>query len=444
MKYNRNRAIVIGGGIGGLTAAAALAGRFSEIVLLERDCSPSTAAARMGVPHGKQPHVLLLGAQRAFEDLFPGFENDLGTAGGVPLNLEFDGSMNWPRVGAFPKRDFGMTFYAASRPLVESIIARRVASISNVRILQNCRAETLVPKGSRIGAVQYSVRGGASTVLEADLIIDATGRHSKLTLDALAAMEREIPEDTEIDIDIAYTTTVYKIPEDAPTSWKYSYLLANPPDDGRSALLIPIEGGRWMATLVARHGQRVPSDPDGFLAFAKGLRTPLIFEAIKNAERLEPLSNFVVRGSRWRHYERLGDFPVGLLPIGDTICGFNPVYGQGMCVAAKEAVLLRELLDAQEHELQTQFFAGLPAIISPAWSSSVADFAYPQTGGERPSDIAARLRFSAAIIQLAAREPDIHRLFVEVFNMLKPPSVFQDPPVRERILASMAEPERVH
>lgn len=444
MQHHRSRAIVVGGGIGGLAATAALAGVYAEVLVLERDKLPSIATARTGVPHGKQPHVLLLGAQRALEELLPGFEHELGVAGAVRLNLELDGSMNWPRVGDFPKRDFGMTFYAASRPLVEFTIARRVAALPNVNIIQNCRVEELMPHKSTVAGVRYTVRGSQKTSVEADLIVDASGRHSKLTLEALAAMGRSIPVDTEIDIDIAYTTAIYRKPHNAPTNWKYSYVLANPPDDGRSALLIPIEGERWMATLVARHGQRVPTDPDGFLDFARGLRTPLIFDAIKDAERLEPLSNFVVRGSRWRHYERLRDFPHGLLPIGDTICGFNPVYGQGMCVAAQEAVLLRQLLDQPEQELQASFFTGLSSIVAPAWSSSVADFAYPMTGGDRPSDLAARLRFSAAIIQLAAHAPDIHRLFVEVFNMLRSPSVFHEPAIRDLILASMAEPACVH
>ncbi|GAA5266521.1 hypothetical protein ACOSOMT5_P2949 [Acidiphilium sp. MT5] len=439
MGINQRRAIVVGSGIGGLAASAALAENFSEVFVLERDTLPLGAMSRAGVPHGKQPHVLLLGTQRALEDLFPGFERDLGAAGAVPLNLEFDGSMNWPRVGSFPRRDFGMTFYAASRPLVENTLARRVSALPNVKIMQNCRCDRFVSESERVFAVSYAERGGESKILHADLIVDATGRHSKLTLDAIATMGLEPPEETEIDIDIAYTTAIYKIPEGASFDWKYSYVLANPPDDGRSALLIPIEGGRWMVTLVARHGQRVPSDPDGFVGFAKALRTPLIFDAIKNAELLEPLSNFVVRGSRWRHFERLGRFPSGLLPIGDTICGFNPVYGQGMCVAAQQAVLLRNLLGQSHREIHDSFFAALPSIIAPAWSSSIADFAYPKTGGVRPADLDARLRFSAGIVRLAASDASVHKLFVEVFNMLRSPAIFQEPDLRERILTSMTD-----
>jgi len=446
--------IVIGAGIGGLAAAAALAPHFSEILVLERDHPPSGALARSGVPHGSQAHVLLLGAQQALAALLPGFEQDLTAAGAVPLRQSADAYMDFPKIGRMTPFDIGISFFAASRPLVEAVVRRRVAGLGNVTIREGVRAEALVisPAGDAVLGVRLAGSSGAPETLAADLVVDAAGRNGTLSRDLLRQETpgREMQTQarhgplavTTIGMEIAYTTGIFAPPPDAAHAWKYAYVLAGPPEDTRSGLILPIEGGRWLVTMVGRFGDRPPADHAGFLAFARRLRNPVIHEALQTATPEGKFARFITPGNTWRHFERLAAPPRGWLPLGDTIADLNPVYGQGMAVAAQEAVWLRQLLDegGDLAALPAAYLQGLATIIAPAWSAAaVSDLGFPQTTGERPPDFAERQRFSAAIVVLAAREPEIRRLWTEVANLTKPPSVFQAPELRARVGAVMAE-----
>jgi 2-polyprenyl-6-methoxyphenol hydroxylase-like FAD-dependent oxidoreductase len=435
-------AIVIGAGIGGLAAAAALAPHFGEILILERDHPAPGVLARSGVPHGAQAHVLLLGAQQALAALLPGFEADLEAAGAVPLRQSADSYMDFPRIGKMTPFDIGLHFLAASRPLIEAVVRRRVAGLANVTIRAGVRVEALVtsPEGDAVLGVRHAGPGGAPVTLAADLVIDAAGRNGTLSRDMLAQTGREPLAITEIGIEVAYTTGIFTTPEDAARDWKYAYVMASPPADTRSGLILPIEGGRWLVTMVGRFGDRPPADHAGFLEFARGLRNPILHQALQAATPEGKFARFVTQGNTWRHFERL-PAPRGWLPLGDTISDLNPVYGQGMAVAAQEAAWLRRRLDegGDLAALPAAYLAGLAAIIAPAWSAALSDLGFPQTTGERPPDFAERQRFSAAIAVLAAREPEMRRLWTEVTNLQKPPSVFQAPALRARIGAVMAE-----
>jgi 2-polyprenyl-6-methoxyphenol hydroxylase-like FAD-dependent oxidoreductase len=182
------------------------------------------------------------------------------------------------------------------------------------------------------------------------------------------------------------------------------------------------------------------------MACIQQLRTPTIYNAIKHAKRLGAIARFQFPASEYRHYERLATFPRGLLPLGDALCRFNPVYGQGMSVAAQEAQTLHQLLatraDADDplDGLAPAFFAEASALIEGPWAMSVIpDFVHPATRGERPADLEHRLKVGIALNTLAAHDPAVHKLLAEVGNLLKPPSVLQDPELTQRIRAVMAE-----
>lgn len=443
-KLAGHTALVVGAGIGGLAAAAALAPHFTEVLILERDRLMAGTAVRSGVPHGSQVHALLLGAQHALAALLPGFEQDLTAAGAVPLNLGADGLFDFPGIGDFPRRDFGLIFYAASRPLIEAVLRQRVSSLANVTITSGTRVEALMtsPDGVDVIGVRHTLPDGKSIERRADLVIDAAGRNGTLSRDMLAKTGRAPLTMRRISMEIAYTTGFFTIPDHASKDWKFAYVLAGPPAETRSALLLPIEGGRSLVTLVGRLGERPPADLAGFLEYARRLRNPHVYDALQEASLEGRLARFVVPGSTWRHFERLETPPRGWLPIGDTICDFNPVYGQGMTVAAQQAVLLRRLLAESATglvALPAGFLAGLPAIIAPAWASSVRDLGFPGASGERPPDFAERMRFSAAVVLLARQDAEVHRLWTEVTHLVRPPSVFDAPELRARIDSVLAE-----
>ena len=217
------------------------------------------------------------------------------------------------------------------------------------------------------------------------------------------------------------------------------------PQNSRGGLMLPLEGNRWMVTIGGRHGDGPPGDPEGFLTYAKALRTPTIYNAISRAKRLDGVARYGFPQSVRRHFERLDVFPRGLLPIGDAICRFNPVYGQGMSVAALEACLLQRLLERQGEDsnpiaaLGPAFFAEVQTLIETPWSVAILDFVFPDTRGQRPADFETTLKFGIALTRLAAEDPAVHKLTIEVQHLLKPRSVYRDPTLVQRVLAKMAE-----
>jgi 2-polyprenyl-6-methoxyphenol hydroxylase-like FAD-dependent oxidoreductase len=440
------QAVVIGAGMAGLTAAGALADHFDQVVVLERDTLPSEPTYRAGTPQARHVHALLLSGQRALSELFPGFEQDLARAGAVPLRVGLDVRMERPGYDPFPQRDLGWFSYAVSRPTIERAVRRRVESRANTTLRQRCRVlEVLAsPNGEAVTGVRYENDNGASETIAADLVVDASGRGA-LTLALLQSIGRPLPEETTIGIDLGYATCVFAIPDDASTDWKGVMTFGQAPQNSRGGLMLPLEGNRWMATIGGRHGDVPSGDAEGFLTYARAMRTPTIYNAISHAKRLDGVARYGFPESVRRHFERLEVFPRGLLPIGDAICRFNPVYGQGMSVAALEACLLRTLLDRPEGEsdpiagLAPAFFAEVQTLIETPWSVAILDFVFLDTRGQRPADFETTLKFGIALTRLAAEDPEVHKLTVEVQHLLRPRSVYRDPSLVQRVLAKMAE-----
>jgi 2-polyprenyl-6-methoxyphenol hydroxylase-like FAD-dependent oxidoreductase len=439
------QAVVVGAGIGGLTAAGALAEYFEQVVVLERDTLLPDAARRAGTPQSRHIHGLLAGGQRALGELFLGFEQDLAGAGALPLRVTLDVRVEMPGYDPFPQRDLGLVTYSMSRPLIELVVRRRVEQNASITLRPRCRIRELVPSADRAAviAVCFENADGKSETLPAELVVDASGRGS-LTRSLLESIGQPMPEETVIGVDIGYATAVFAIPDDAPSDWKALRTLPRPPESRGGALLLPLEGGRWMVTLGGRGGDKPPGDADGFMAFAQQLRTPTLYKAIGHAKRLGDVVRFGFSASVWRHFERLETFPRGLLPFGDAICCFNPVYGQGMSVAAQEALLLRRLLGSGGGDplggLAPAFFAEACGLIETPWgAAAVPDLAFPETKGRRPPDLDGMLKFGRALNRLAAADPAVHQQMIEVQHLIRPRSVLRDPNLVQRVQMVMAE-----
>jgi 2-polyprenyl-6-methoxyphenol hydroxylase-like FAD-dependent oxidoreductase len=440
-----HRAVVIGAGLAGLSAARAVAGSFEQVVLLERDRLTDAPAPRPGVAQSKQPHALLVGGSQALKTLFPGFGERLVEAGGLAHN---DQMLRFERGGydPLPKRDFGVTVYFASRPLLELTLRRELGKLANVVVRDGTRVEALT--GSSDGRCVAGVEclaDGKSETLSADLVIDATGRGAP-TLKFLQAANLARPETTTIGINIDYSTALYAIPRDASSDWAGAVTLANAPAERHGGIILPIEGDRWIVTMSTRHPDGPPpATEEQFLEHARNLRTRTLYNAISGAQRLTSIARFRFPGSARTHWERIEGFPRGLLPMGDAACHFNPVYGQGMSVAAKEGVLLRELLESDDgtgdplERLRGRYFERLPAMLDAPWSTAVADLIYPQTVGVRPEMFEQTMKYSAGLLRLAVQEPEVHRLMNEVMYLLKAPSVLRDPQLQQRVARVMSE-----
>ncbi len=439
----RQHAIVVGAGMAGLAAAKALSAHFDRVTVLERDGLSSDAEPRRGTPQARHLHGLLTGGLNALTELFPGFEQDLERAGAVRLRSE-DLRSERPGLDPFPQRDLGMGWWSVSRPLLEFETRRHVEQQKNIELVGNRRVTEFVvsPDGSAVTAVRCEAPDGRTETLAADLVVDASGRGA-LTQALLEKFGLPKPEEAEIGIDIAYSTAVFERPVDAPSTWKIVMTFPAAPESSRGALLAPIENDQWIVSVGGNHGDAPPGDIEGYLAFVKGLRTPTIYDAIKNAKRVGEIARFLLPCSRRRHFETAQRFPRGLLVVGDAICLFNPVFGQGMSVAAQEAVILDRILVASAGErdplngLAGAFFAAIQEVLETPWSVAINDFIFPKTRGQRPADFEQRIRYGVALLRLAAEDASVHKLMIEVNHLLKPRSALRAREISERVIKLM-------
>src|SRR4030095_10462399 len=182
----------------------------------------------------------------------------------------------------------GWVSYAVSRPTIERAVRARVERRANTTLRQRCRVEEVLasPDGKAVTGVRYDNESGGSETMVADLVVDASGRGA-LTLALLQSIGRALPEETTIGIDLGYATCVFAIPDDAPTDWKGVMTFGQAPHDSRGGLMLPLEGNRWMATIGGRHGEVPSGDAEGFLSYARALRTPTIYNAIRHAKHLD-------------------------------------------------------------------------------------------------------------------------------------------------------------
>jgi 2-polyprenyl-6-methoxyphenol hydroxylase-like FAD-dependent oxidoreductase len=427
--------------MGGLAAAKALSAHFDHVTVLERDALPGKPEPRPGTPQARHLHALLAGGKEALERLFPSFAEDLETAGAVKLRAGVD--VRWEPAGfdPFPAHDLGFDISCMSRPLLEFVTRRCLEKLRNVTLRPRCRVTEIVasPEPAAVtGTCFENPESGISTI-HSDLVVDASGRGA-LTFALLENIGLSKPEEVEIAIDIAYSSAVFEIPKDAPTSWKGLFHQPRAPESSRGGSVFPIENNLWIVGLGGRHGDAPPGDIGGFMAFAKSFRTSSVYDAIKSAKRVSEIVRFGFPSSVRRRFEKLERFPRGLIPIADAICRFNPVFGQGMSVAAQEACVLDRLLEERKglsaplDGLAHAFFSETQPLLDAPWGAAENDFIFPQTPGQRPADFERRLRYGAALLRLAAEDPAVHKTMAEVSSLLKPASALREPHIASRVM----------
>jgi 2-polyprenyl-6-methoxyphenol hydroxylase-like FAD-dependent oxidoreductase len=438
------RAIVVGAGLGGLSAARVLSDYFGEVTILDRDELPEDAIPRPGVPQGRQPHFLLGGGLKALENLFPGFGNELMRAGAEPVDPGFDTLHEIPGQDVYPKMKLGWSTYSLSRPLIERTVRRQVERVENIKVRGRCRVANIVSDSSTHAAtgIQCQMVDGRRQTLKSDLIVDASG-NGFLTVEFLKSIGRRLPEETIIVIDIRYASALF---ERSSIRDDYKVVSSLPSARGRTCggLILPAENNSNHVVLSGRGKDTPPIDGNEFLSYARQLPTSTIYNAIKDARRLTEITPFSFPESRWRHFAQVPDFPRGLLPMGDAICRFNPVYGQGMTVASQEANLLSDLLQTLDRDslstLAPTFLTKAERLIADPWAmSAIPDFIYPQTTGERPADLEDRLNFQRAVNRLAVHDVKICELLIEIRHLLKPLSLLEDPSIARRAKEEMVD-----
>jgi 2-polyprenyl-6-methoxyphenol hydroxylase-like FAD-dependent oxidoreductase len=445
------QAIVIGGSIAGLATGRVLSDYFDNVTILERDLIEDRPAVHKSTPHGHQIHALLHGGLRAFESLYPQLTGLLLDSGAVPVRPGIDAAVFLPNgkfyslVGELKEPcELGDVSYAQSRGLLEHSIRQLTRTLQNLSFLPQTNVSELVCTGGSVCGVkfQHQDRSTASEFLKADLVVDAGGRGSHAST-WLRSIGFDEPQQTVIGSDFSYTGGKFRL-RNGYLCEKMLMVPGRAPDFPKAAIVEQNEGDVWHMCLAGRFGDFPPTDEAGFLAFAKSLYTPAMYDFIVNSERVSDLTAHRFPTSIHRHYERLKRFPDGFLVIGDAICSFNPIYGQGMSSAALQAEALHQLLEQRVQDasgisgLARDFFSKAAEAIATPWALAAgADLAFPQTQGERPSDSQEAAAYFAALNRLAFEDLALVRLYTDVLGLLKPLSALFEEPLRSRVIARM-------
>jgi 2-polyprenyl-6-methoxyphenol hydroxylase-like FAD-dependent oxidoreductase len=455
-------ALVIGAGIAGLCAARTLAGRFERVLVLDRDKLPDSAVPRRGVTQGGHGHVLLVAGQRALGELFPGLMDELVEAGAVPFDPGME--LSFYRFGSiWPREASELRLVTFSLPLLELAIRRRVAALPGVSIRDGVSVTALV--GHDDGVIGARLDDGE--LIASDLILDCTGRGARSN-HWLTALGFPAPRVGEVKVGVGYATRFYRRSPGDLVEGSAVFSLPSPPAEKRAGVALPVEGDRWLISLGGWHGD-FPRDLPGYEQHARELPHPGIARLLGRCEPLTELSVVQYPASRRRYFEELSELPGGYLALGDSICSFNPIYGQGMTCAALEAIELGRLLDslggsgsagsgsagsaatrsasagsarsaatgsaALNPQLSTRYYQQAARIVATPWQFATgADFNYPETTGERPRGIRLKNAYAKQIQLASMVDPDVRRVFTAVQHLIADPAELLKPTMVARVL----------
>ncbi|MFB6270480.1 MAG: FAD-dependent oxidoreductase [Halobacterium sp.] len=428
-----DHAVVLGASMAGMMAARVLDDHFDRVTVLDRDPLADGAVARRGVPQARHPHVLLEAGRATLEDLFPGYGEDLVAEGGLMIDWTTD-LIHYEAGGLLAPGPEPMVMYAASRPLFEATVRSRLADRGGVTL----RGDTQFldyqtgDDAAAVDGVVVRTASGDREELDADLVVDATGRTSK-TPDWLADHGYGRPPVEDVHVDVSYSTVVLeRQPDD-----RRAFFAPPAPPRTRGGGVFPIEDGRWLFTMQGVHGDDPPTDVAGLREFAADVPLDDVAALLDEYDvEDDDIDHYPFPSNRRRRYEALDRYPDNLVVVGDAVASFNPVYGQGMSVAALEAVLLHHALaDGGVDDLPRRFFDRASDVVDIAWMMATsADLAYEETAGSQSLGTRLFDRYVTRLVETAHEDGDVAMAYGRVLSMEEPPTSLLRPGVAARVL----------
>ncbi|MFE9773766.1 NAD(P)/FAD-dependent oxidoreductase [Streptomyces sp. NPDC005931] len=426
------RAVVVGGSIAGLLAAAAVRDHVDQVEIIEAHDMPEGPQPRTGVPQAVHIHFLQTGGAEAVEALLPGTVGRLLAAGAHRIPETTRMVVHSPE--GWYRRWQRATHYliTASRDLTDSVVRGRLLQDPRVAVRTHTRAVGLLGDRRRVTGVRIRAADDAETELRADLVVDASGRASR-TPQWLAELGVTGLTEDHVDSGLVYASRFYRAP--VPTrDWPVIGIQADPslPRPGNAGGILPVEGERWHVSLMGAPGGQPTRDPDAFVPFARTLRHPVMADLLEHAEPLTDVQVTHSTANRRYYYERLTPWPDGLVALGDSVAALNPLYGQGMSVAAQSAVALRASLS---HGLTPgaarRAQRAIGRRVDMAWALSVGqDVHFPATTGKRAT-VADRLlrRYVSRLSRTATGSFHAATALTDVLSLQAPPTSLVRPGV---------------
>ncbi|MCW2547667.1 MAG: hydroxylase [Mycobacterium sp.] len=431
------RAVVLGASMAGLLAGRVLADFFDEVLVVERDVLPSAASNRRGVPQGRHVHLLWGRGSSVIEGLFFGFIDGLVRAG-APY---FDGDLTQVYInnGGQPLPPAGhiddFRFVLPSRPLLECHVRQRVYNVDNIEIRDGHDIVELIAADGRVsGAVIRARDSGIDQVVEADLVIDAMGRGGR-TSALLEGMGYGRPAEDGLDVRLMYSSLPVRLPP--PALNEVAVIIGPVPGRPTGLVLFRNENNTWMFTVFGMAGLQPPTGLSAMLGFVQDFTPSHVVAAIRASEVVGDEAQHRMPATRWRRYDKMNRWPAGLLAVGDAICSFNPIYGQGMTVAALEAEILQRCLHQGTDQLQRRYFRAAAKSIGNAWQLATgADLSLPEIDGPRPVSVRFANEYVKRVQAAARSDALVARRLARVIGLIDAPSRLLRPEVAARVAAA--------
>jgi 2-polyprenyl-6-methoxyphenol hydroxylase-like FAD-dependent oxidoreductase len=376
------------------------------------------------------------------EQLFPGIHTEMMSWGAPLVDMANDVAWLTPQGWGVNFRS-NLEVLSFTRPLLDLHVRQKLAANQRILIMQDSQVSGLTNDDKdRVTGVLVSVRsqesGEVDLRLPADLVVDATGRASRAP-QWLKELGYPAPEEITVNAHLGYASRFYEIPEGFSATWKCVFVQAAPPERKRGGILFTVEGNRWLVTMIGGGGDYPPKDDEAFLDFARSLPEQRIYHAIRNAN---PLSSIKVhRGTenRLRQFDKLKRRPRNFIALGDAVCAFNPVYGQGMTIAAMGAMTLDESLretGSNNEEFATRFQKQLAKVNAAPWMLATSeDFRYRETEGGTASRMTRFMHlYMDRVLKLSTFDQTVRHVLLQAFGMLVPPTALFHPTILFRVI----------